>query len=1443
MKRILYIFAFVFVLTVLMSVSALAATDSTYTYSESNFTEEVTFTDENGVIWKAKLDIDGKKAMIAPGIVMAKIEDKDGKTVDIRTENVNIPSVIPYNGEDYPVTQIGEKAFQGKTLLFGKLTLPETLEAIGDYAFQGTNIYGEVILHDSIRYIGAYSFSGCMGIFKVKIPSDLKIIPVGAFKECLSLTEVYSDSNTVIERFENFCFELCPALNKVNIGPGTTYVGVKSFHTGRGLDGILDLTTVTHLDAEAFVGCFNIIGVKLPDKLDKTLDLTVFKGCNKIASYEVSNNNESYTTVDGVLYNKQLTILYRYPIEKTDLEFTIIDSVEQIYKDAFSGAYHLGKINFNKKIKKIGDSAFKDTGIEFMFIPDTVDYLGAEVLADCSYLEMVVISNQIDVAVNIVKDSPNVTSVIGRHVSFDISKTGNPSISKCAADFTCTSHIYGYLDDTATCTESGVSTCIICDRKSYVKPTGHQGAIVSKHELTCTTDSYIVVDCTKCGDPYAKTIYEKAPGHVSSPKTVKVNDALKFTIESCSVCNETIISNYIASFYLIGDINNDGLINNDDTALLAEYIGGKTINVNKLSCDINGDYEIDIYDLILLKRFVAKIDQEINTTSEGCTKHLRVRSYVASEISCTTDGIKFYYCLDCGNPVYTETEKKPGHTWEYSTTIKATCKGTGFSSVTCSVCKVNSVLYYDKLPHTQSWWTMPDNKGYEYSICDVCGVFEHRAVDYSEFDALIAQLPQYYEVYFSQATLTVLNPIIKNHSQTLTQEQVNDNVAKFKECMSRIEYDVKDVPVIYINSIGDFKLQSSIQGNTPTVNAEIIVAYRDENGVYNDYVETNGEAKVRGNSTANPGKKPYNIKFSTNVDLFGMGEDNKYCLLANAYEPTLMRNALVRYFNDICGLDFACKFEFVYVYVDGVERGSYLLCTPIDVEETRVNIDKETDAVLEIEESFGEGDFYFNGGENSIANTPFFNIRFQVADGNDLSGEGYSILLSTIYQLEYAIMSGNWEEVQNYADIDSLLRYYILVDYFKDTDFNWDSTRFYIQDGKLHGGPAWDYDRALGHVNRSTGRGNYTNMSDFTVGVYGDSTTGEWANSQFLGYPDDLWKYTFSDSNWVQNPSSMGSHPNHTWLTYLYDLYPEFGDELSEYIIDLSDEMAVMYRDVVDTLGKKTMNVIDQIFTDDNIYKSFARDEATHKKILYDSGEVSVGEGSPYEVRNGLSIIYTTRNEAIEDLRSWLKQRHQWIVNHYAGEEMAQYCAELADKTLKLSYGEEISTLLTSVDGENIFTVNVPIASEKPIGTLEKVIFNEVNRIFTENLSYATIIVNLTMNGEIVSNGTYSTQNVLEETMSTVESKLKDPQNNAHADKTSVEFTEVNGIFTVRVFIDNASIAADRYHEHQKSLYDIIKKEFEKANVYVSVDIIYRTNTEIKRRYINNLFTDSKDLG
>ena len=95
----------------------------------------------------------------------------------------------------------------------------------------------------------------------------------------------------------------------------------------------------------------------------------------------------------------------------------------------------------------------------------------------------------------------------------------------------------------------------------------------------------------------------------------------------------------------------------------------------------------------------------------------------------------------------------------------------------------------------------------------------------------------------------------------------------------------------------------------------------DPNGVFAEINDSESTVKVRGNSTSSGAKKPYNIKLSAKKDVLEMGRAKKWCLLANMYDKTMLRNKLSYDFAAEIGMDFVSSSEFVELYLNGEYRG------------------------------------------------------------------------------------------------------------------------------------------------------------------------------------------------------------------------------------------------------------------------------------------------------------------------------------------------------------------------------------------------------------------------------------------------------------------------------------------------------------------------------------------
>lgn len=88
-------------------------------------------------------------------------------------------------------------------------------------------------------------------------------------------------------------------------------------------------------------------------------------------------------------------------------------------------------------------------------------------------------------------------------------------------------------------------------------------------------------------------------------------------------------------------------------------------------------------------------------------------------------------------------------------------------------------------------------------------------------------------------------------------------------------------------------------------------------------------------------------KFEDKQDLFGLGENKHYVLLANTYDCTFLKNRLTFYLAEQPGMEFVPQGVNVELYVNEEYQGNYLLCEQVRIGKSRIEIEElkeETEA-------------------------------------------------------------------------------------------------------------------------------------------------------------------------------------------------------------------------------------------------------------------------------------------------------------------------------------------------------------------------------------------------------------------------------------------------------------------------------------------------------------------
>lgn len=225
--------------------------------------------------------------------------------------------------------------------------------------------------------------------------------------------------------------------------------------------------------------------------------------------------------------------------------------------------------------------------------------------------------------------------------------------------------------------------------------------------------------------------------------------------------------------------------------------------------------------------------------------------------------------------------------------------------------------------------------------------------------------------------------------------------------------------------------------------------------------------KSRGNATFLEDKKPYQMTLDDPADLLDAGMQDKYILLANRQDQSLLRDRIMYDMAGEMGLAYSPVSRFVDLYVNEEYRGSYQLCEKVETGHGRIEIDTETKetetgflVTLEYayEDRLADAEYYFTTekGQNVVIKRPKNPTESQLAYIEDC-----------FQGIEDMVASGEIDGDR--LDVTSFARKYLVEEIGKNLDAMYTSQYFYQdalsdrEDAKLYAGPVWDYDKTLGN--------------------------------------------------------------------------------------------------------------------------------------------------------------------------------------------------------------------------------------------------------------------------------------------------------------------------------------------------------------------------------------------
>lgn len=206
-------------------------------------------------------------------------------------------------------------------------------------------------------------------------------------------------------------------LKSISIPSTVKTIETQAFNYCSRLTSITIPNSVTTIEYSAFYRCDDLTNINIPNSVSNVLnDGSFFFGCPDLYSITVDENNECYSSYDGVLYNKNRTKLLTYPAARIDIiipdtvtaigngaflysamtTLVIPDSVETIGRLAFGSCENLSNVAIGNSVTTIGDYAFdRCESLTSIIIPNSVTTIGKEAFWGCTGLTSITIPESV----------------------------------------------------------------------------------------------------------------------------------------------------------------------------------------------------------------------------------------------------------------------------------------------------------------------------------------------------------------------------------------------------------------------------------------------------------------------------------------------------------------------------------------------------------------------------------------------------------------------------------------------------------------------------------------------------------------------------------------------------------------------------------------------------------------------------------------------------------------------------------------------------------------------------------------------------------------------------------------------------------------------------------------------------------------------------------------
>ncbi len=314
--------------------------------------EEVFF-EENAIIPEDSTVVDASETfllfnILSDSTVEVTRDDSGDDRSYIGHDSITIPERVRIGRKVYTVTSIGAGAF------------------IYNYNLKSIDI------PDGVTNIGASAFDGCDSLNPKLLVYDKGTKCYGWVGDKKKCTEVVIPDG--VTSIGEWAFSDCISLTSINIPE-----------------------SLTSIEVNTFFGCSSLTSIEIPDGVT-SIETSAFWDCSSLKSINVATNNPMYSSENGVIYNKNKTVIIFIP-KGIAPQLLIYDNGTKCYgwvgdKDKCT------EVVIPESVTSIETKAFFDcSSLTNIKIPESVTNIGSSAFYKCSSLDVIVDNSKDNVEV------------------------------------------------------------------------------------------------------------------------------------------------------------------------------------------------------------------------------------------------------------------------------------------------------------------------------------------------------------------------------------------------------------------------------------------------------------------------------------------------------------------------------------------------------------------------------------------------------------------------------------------------------------------------------------------------------------------------------------------------------------------------------------------------------------------------------------------------------------------------------------------------------------------------------------------------------------------------------------------------------------------------------------------------------------------------------------